>query len=46
MTFAQQAARRGIEPRALRARVDTNVDLSRAVGVTDGPPVKQIDWRP
>jgi hypothetical protein len=23
----------------------TNVDLSRAVGVTDDPPVKQIDWR-
>jgi hypothetical protein len=30
MTFAQEAARRGIELRALRARVEADVDQSRA----------------
>jgi len=44
MTFAQEAARRGIELRALRARVETDVDMSRALGVTDHPPVERIDW--
>ena len=44
MTYAQEAARRGVELRALRARVETDVDQSRALGVTDNPPVEHIDW--
>lgn len=45
MTYAQEAARRGVELRGLRARVEADVDLSRALGVTDNPPVSRIDWR-
>lgn len=44
MTFAQEAAQADIEIRALRARVEAQVDQSRALGVTDNPPVQQIDW--
>jgi uncharacterized OsmC-like protein len=44
MTYAQEAARRGIELRGLRARVETDVDQSRALGVSDRPPVDHIDW--
>lgn len=44
MTFAQEAAREGVELRALRARVETDVDLSRALGVSDSPPVESIKW--
>lgn len=44
MTYAQEAARQGVELRALRARVTTDVDLSRALGVTENPPVDRIDW--
>jgi uncharacterized OsmC-like protein len=44
MTYAQEAARSGVELRALRARVEANVDQSRALGVTDNPPVDHIDW--
>lgn len=44
MTFAQEAARQGIELRSLRADVQTNVDLSRALGVTENPPVDNINW--
>jgi uncharacterized OsmC-like protein len=44
MTYAQEAARRGIELRGLRARVETDLDLSRALGVSDRPPVERIDW--
>lgn len=44
MTFAQEAARKGVELRGLRARVETEVDLSRALGVTENPPVDHIDW--
>jgi uncharacterized OsmC-like protein len=44
MTFAQEAAKAGVEIRALRARMDAQVDQSRALGVTDNPPVQQIDW--
>ncbi|QEC48250.1 OsmC family protein [Baekduia soli] len=44
MTYAQEAARRGVEIRALRARVETDVDLGRALGVSDRPPVQGIDW--
>jgi uncharacterized OsmC-like protein len=44
MTYAQEAARRGVELRSLRARVETDVDQSRALGVSDRPPVERIDW--
>lgn len=44
MTFAQEAAKAGVEIRTLRARVEARVDQSRALGVTDNPPVGQIDW--
>lgn len=44
MTYAQEAARRGIGLRRLRARVETDVDLSRALGVSARPPVQNIDW--
>jgi len=44
MTYAQEAALRGIELRGLRARVEADVDLSRALGVSDRPPVEGIDW--
>jgi uncharacterized OsmC-like protein len=44
MTYAQEAARLGVEVRALLARVDARVDLSRALGVSDRPPVDRIDW--
>lgn len=45
MTFAQEAARSGVELRALRARVSTRLDLSRALGVSERPPVERIDWQ-
>ena len=35
MTFAQEAAKQGIELRRLRARIEAEVDQSRALGVTD-----------
>ncbi len=44
MTFAQEAARQGVELRGLRARLSTELDQSRALGATDNPPVGQIDW--
>ncbi|MCO5315667.1 MAG: OsmC family protein [Solirubrobacterales bacterium] len=44
MTFAQEAALKGIELRALRAEVRAEVDMSRALGVSDRPPVEGINW--
>lgn len=44
MTYAQEAAVRGVEIRSLRARVSTELDMSRALGVSDRPPVEGIDW--
>jgi uncharacterized OsmC-like protein len=44
MTYAQEAARRGVELRGLHARVETDDDRSRALGVTDNPPVEHMDW--
>lgn len=44
MTFAQEAAKQGVQLRGLRARAEADVDQSRALGVTDNPPVEQIDW--
>ncbi len=37
MTYAQEAARRGIELRSLRARVEADVNLARALGVANRP---------
>ncbi len=45
MTFALEAAREGVELRALRGTITTEVDLSRALGVSDRPPVEQITWQ-
>ena len=44
MTYAQEAARQGVELRGLKARAEAEVDMSRALGATDNPPVQQIDW--
>lgn len=44
MTYAQEAAKQGVELRALRARAEAEVDQSRALGVGDDPPVRRIDW--
>ena len=44
MTYAQEAARAGVELRALRARVAADLDLRRALGVGDAPPVERSDW--
>jgi hypothetical protein len=40
MTYATEAARDGIELTALRGTIRTEVDQTRALGVTDKPPVK------
>lgn len=45
MTYAQEAARAGVELRALRATVAAEVDQSRALGVTENPPVELITWQ-
>ena len=44
MTYAQEAAREGVGLRALRARVEAQVDMSRALGIGANPPVERIDW--
>ena len=44
MTYALEAARAGVELRAVRGTVRTQVDQSRALGVSDAPPVEQISW--
>jgi len=38
MTYAQEAARQGVELRSMRARTEAEVDMSRALGVTDNGP--------
>ena len=43
MTYAQEAAKQGIELRGLRARAEAEVDQSRALGVTENVPVERID---
>ena len=45
MSFAQEAARAGVEIRWLRARVEAEVDMSRALGLSERPPVEQIEWQ-
>jgi len=44
MTFATEAAREGVELRALRGTVTTEVDMGRALGLSDAPPVERLDW--
>lgn len=44
MTFAQEAALRGVELRGLRAHATAEVDMTRALGVGDNPPVERINW--
>jgi uncharacterized OsmC-like protein len=44
MTFAQEAAREGVELRALRGRVDAALDMARALGIGDQPPLEEINW--
>lgn len=44
MTYALEAARAGVELRALRGTISTEVDQSRALGVSDRPPVEQVAW--
>jgi len=45
MTFAQEAAQKGVELRAMKATVNAAVDLSRALGVSERPPVEEINWK-
>ena len=45
MTFAQEAARQGVQIKVLRAYAQAEVDQTRALGLSDRPPVEQIDWR-
>ena len=44
MTFATEAALEGVQLRALRGVITTEVDQSRALGVDDRPPVEHVDW--
>jgi uncharacterized OsmC-like protein len=44
MTYATEAARDGIPLAALRGTITTKVDQTRALGVTDNPPVEQVTW--
>lgn len=44
MTYALEAARLGVELRALRGTITTEVDQSRALGVSDRPPVEGVAW--
>lgn len=44
MTYAQEAAKQGIRLRALRARTEAEVDMTRALGVSENAPVERIDW--
>jgi hypothetical protein len=44
MTYAPETAREGIELRAPHARVETQLDMSRALRASENPPVERIDW--
>lgn len=44
MTYAQEAAKQGVRLRALRAHAEAELDMTRALGVTDNPPVQRVDW--
>lgn len=45
MTFAQEAARQGVEIRGLHAHAQAEIDQTRALGLSNRPPVEQIDWQ-
>ena len=38
MTYAQEAARQGVQLRSVRAHTEAEVDMSRALDVTDNAP--------
>jgi len=44
MTFATEAAREGVELRALRGVITTEVDQSRSLGLSDRAPVEHVEW--
>ena len=44
MTYALEAAREGVELRALRGTITTEVDQSRALGASNRAPVEQVAW--
>ena len=44
MTYASEAARLGVELRGLRGTITTEVDQSRALGVSERPPVDGVTW--
>jgi len=44
MTFATEAARAGVDVRALHGTVEADVDISRSLGASDNPPVEEIRW--
>lgn len=44
MTFALEAAREGVGLTALRAVMRAEVDQSRALGLSERPPVERIEW--
>lgn len=44
MTFAQEAAREGVELRSLRGSVDAELDMARALGIGEQPPLEEINW--
>ncbi len=44
MTFATEAAREGVELRALRGVITTEVDQSRSLGLSERAPVEHIEW--
>ncbi len=44
MTFATEAARAGVDVRALHGTVEADVDMSRSLGTSNNPPVEEIRW--
>lgn len=44
MTYATEAARAGVELRVLRATIETEVDQTRALGVSGRPPIERLVW--
>lgn len=44
MTYATEAARDNVQLTALRGTITTEIDQTRALGVTDNPPVEQVTW--
>ncbi len=42
MTYAQEAARQGVQLRSVRVSVEAGVDMTRALGVTDNAPMERM----